>query len=298
MARRPGRRLAAFLTALGLATLACSGGPQGAGSTTVATPQVPASTQPAPPTMPPTTAAAAPDPPTIDYDAWVQMPEGNGPFPAVVLVHGGGWVSGSPAAMAGLAGHLVDAGLLVVNTPYSLASSEAAGFPAAVDDVACAVRYASSHPHGDGSVALVGHSAGAHIGAIVALTGDRYAAACPFPGTGLPERFVGLGGPYDVERLGPVMLPFFGAGPALAPDAWVAGDPQGLARENPDLQALIMHGDQDGVVELSFAVDFHAALVAGGAESLLEIVEGANHNELTLASVVGDLIITWLERQP
>lgn len=224
------------------------------------------------------------------------VPTGDGPFPAVVLVHGGGWVAGSPTLMRGLARHLTDEGFMTVNTPYQLATTEVAGFPAAADDVACAVRYAAAHPDSDGTVAVIGHSAGAHIGAIVALTGDKYAAECPIGGTGIPERFVGLGGPYDIDMLGIVMLPFFGAGPVAAPDAWVAGNPQKLTDENPDLVALIMHGEQDGVIEYSFASNFQDALVASGADSLLEVVEGASHNQLTWASYVGDLIATWLER--
>ena len=292
MARRPGRRLAASLAALSLASFACTGQAQDSTSTstTVTSTTLARTTTTSSPAAPTTTQV------TIDYEAGVKVPEGEGPFPAIVLVHGGGWVAGSPLVMSGLADHLVEAGFLVVNTPYQLARSEVPGFPAAVDDVTCAVRYASSHPGGDGSVAIIGHSAGAHIGAIVALTGDQYASSCPFAGTGLPESFIGLAGPYDVERLGPVLLPFFGAGPAALPEAWGAGNPQQLTDENPDLEALIMHGDLDGVVDISFAVDFHNAVVASGGESLLEIVEGANHNEMTLASVVGDLIVTWLER--
>ncbi|MDX1468617.1 MAG: alpha/beta hydrolase [Acidimicrobiia bacterium] len=298
MARRSGRRLAASLTILALVSLACSGRSEAPTSAVTQAPPTTTLVTALPATEPPrsTATTATTTPQVIDFGAGVRLPDGTGPFPAVVLVHGGGWVAGSPLAMANLAGHLTEAGFLVVNTPYQLSSSEVAGFPAAVDDVSCAVRYASSHPDSDGSVAVIGHSAGAHIGAIVALTGDQYGSACPFAGTGLPDRFVGLAGPYDVERLGLVMLPFFGAGPSTLAEAWAAGNPQQLTDENPDLSALIMHGDQDGVVELSFAMDFHAALVASGAESLLEIVEGANHNQLTLANVVGDLIVTWLER--
>ena len=96
------------------------------------------------------------------------MPEGEGPFPAVVLVHGGGWVGGSPGLMGGLARFLTDAGYLTVNTAYTL-SNGIAGFPVAVDDVACAVRNAADHPDSDGTVTVVGHSAGAHLAALVAL---------------------------------------------------------------------------------------------------------------------------------
>jgi len=197
--------------------------------------------------------------------------------------------------MRPLARYLNGEGLLTVNTPYQLAG-EMPGFPTAVDDVACAVRYAAAHPDSDGTVALIGHSAGAHISAIVALTGFQYTEECPIPGSGVPERFVGLAGPYDAERLGIIMLPFFGAGPVAEPEAWQAGNPQGLTDENPDLVSLLLYGENDSIVDASFAFNFHDALLESGSESLLELVEGARHNNVRDPDWVGDLIVTWLER--
>ena len=230
-----------------------------------------------------------------DIGAEVNVPDGEGPFPAVVLVHGGGWLGGDPSIMRSLATFLTDRGFLTVNTPYKL-SNQSPGFPQAVDDVACAVRYAAAHPDSDGTVALVGHSAGAHISAIVALTGDQYAADCPVPGTGIPDRLVGLAGPYDVSRLGIIILPFFGAGPNANPDAWLAGNPQRLTDENPDLVSLVMYGGSDRIVDSQFATDFHRELSDSGSESLVEEVENALHNQMQDPAWVGDLIVVWLER--
>jgi acetyl esterase/lipase len=229
-----------------------------------------------------------------DIDAEVLIPDGNGPFPAVVLVHGGGWVAGSPGLMRPLANHLTDAGFLTVNTRYKL-SNDRPGFPDAMSDVACAVRYAAAHPDSDGTVAVVGHSAGAHISAVVALTADDYTDRCEIEGTGVPDRLVGLAGPYDVLRLGPLMIPFFGTGPSNDPDAWFAGNPMNLASRNTELDSLLMHGDRDGFVEYSFTGDFDKALRDAGSESLVEIVEGATHNDMTDPALVGDLIIVWLD---
>ena len=230
-----------------------------------------------------------------DIGAEVLVPDEVGPFPAVVLVHGGSWIAGSPVIMRELARYFNVQGFLTVNTRYQLAGDRP-GFPDAIDDVACAVRYAAAHPDSDGSVALIGHSAGAHISAVVALTGDDYAEDCPIEGSGVPDRLVGLAGPYDVDRLGFLMLPFFGAGPNVEPEAWEAGNPQGLTDENTDLLSLIMYGENDGLVDESFAINFHAALEDSGSETLLELVEEARHNEMRDPDWVGDLIVTWLER--
>ncbi|MGB8359912.1 MAG: alpha/beta hydrolase [Acidimicrobiia bacterium] len=229
-------------------------------------------------------------------DAEIGIPEGDGPFPAVVLAHGGGWVGGDPSIMRPLARFLNDNGFLTVNTRYALSTVNRAGFPAAVEDVACAVRVAAALPESDGTVAIIGHSAGAHIGAIVALTGDQYTGDCPVAGSGRPERFVGLAGPYDISRIGFAMSIFFGGPEVDHPEAWRAGNPQLLTDENPDLDALIMYGELDGLVDSFFAFDFAGALEDSGATALLELVEGARHNDMHDPGLVGDLIVTWLER--
>lgn len=224
------------------------------------------------------------------------VPEGAGPFPAVVLVHGGGWVTGSPAIMRPLARELNEEGYLTVNTRYTLSSLRIPGFPEAVDDVACAVRYAAAHPDSDGSVAVIGHSAGAHIGSLVALTGDDYVDGCDIEGSGVPERFVGLAGPYDVSRLGLAIAPFFGSAPQEDPESWATGNPQLLTDENTSLDSLIMYGDRDGLVSDDFAADFQEALEGSGSTALLERVEGARHSQMHDPDFVGDLIVTWLGR--
>jgi pimeloyl-ACP methyl ester carboxylesterase len=145
-------------------------------------------------------------------------------------------------------------------------------------------------------VAVIGHSAGAHIGALVALTGDDYVGPCPYQGSGIPDRFVGLAGPYDVSRLGLAIAAFFGGGPERIPDAWAAGNPQLLTDENPGLLSLIMYGELDGIVPESFAIAFDDALTTSGSDSTLELIEGARHNEMHDPALVGDLIVAWLQR--
>jgi acetyl esterase/lipase len=309
MAHRRGRSLTALLTSVVVAA-ACSVASDttttDAATTTVTrvptttTTTLPPTTTSTTTTLPATTTTTSASTSTSeaelpDIGAEVGIPEGSGPFPAVVLVHGGGWIAGDPSIMRPLARSLNQEGFLTVNTPYQL-SADQPGFPDAVDDVACAVRYAAAHPNSDGTVAVIGHSAGAHIAAIVALTGDRYALDCPISGSGVPEALVGLAGPYDVDRLGIVMLPFFGGGPTVEPEAWLAGNPQRLTDENTSLRSLVMYGEFDGIVNSSFAFDFSDALIQSGSSALLELVEDARHNDMRDPVFVSALIATWLER--
>jgi hypothetical protein len=57
-----------------------------------------------------------------------------------------------------------------------------------------------------------------------------------------------------------------------------------------------MYGENDGLVAVSFAVEFHQALMESGSDALLELVEGARHSDMHDPDLVGDLIVTWLSR--
>lgn len=295
MARRPRSRLTGLLVSLAVVLTACAGEP-------AATTPLPATSHA--PNTPPTTPAGSittisptttvvREAPTLDT-ADIRLPEGPGPFPAVVLVHGGGWVAGRPALMTALAEYLTSQGYLTVNSPYRL-SLRTAGFPAAIEDISCAVAYAASHPQSTGDVTVIGHSAGAHIGSVVALDANRYDDACQPPDRGTPARFVGLAGPYDVDRLGGILVPFFGVEQAVDPALWASGNPLLLVGENPDVRVLLIHGDADGVVPIDFSQDFAASLEAAGNGVAVEIVSGATHNDVISPAVVGQLIVEWLQ---
>ncbi|MFD0903806.1 alpha/beta hydrolase [Actinomadura sediminis] len=95
-----------------------------------------------------------------------------GPLPAVVYLHGGGWVLGGIENVDGLCRDLAaDAGCAVLSVGYRLAPEHP--FPAAVDDawavVAAAVREPGRFGTVPGAVAVAGDSAGGNLAAAVAL---------------------------------------------------------------------------------------------------------------------------------
>src|SRR2546422_11513156 len=77
----------------------------------------------------PTSASAAPSVSGVTYSVPdsvpllldVYEPSGGGPFPAIVLVHGGGWKSGSRTVVADEAATLARAGFVVFDIDYRLA---------------------------------------------------------------------------------------------------------------------------------------------------------------------------------
>ncbi|MDT5302814.1 MAG: acetyl esterase [Mycobacterium sp.] len=97
---------------------------------------------------------------------------GAAPPPVVVFLHGGGWVVGDLDTYDGTARqHAVGAGALVVSVDYRLAPEHP--FPAAVDDVWAATRWAAEHAAELGGdprrLAIAGDSAGGNLAAVVAL---------------------------------------------------------------------------------------------------------------------------------
>lgn len=88
--------------------------------------------------------------------------------PALLWVHGGGFVIGSPSTHAGLAGHIAQAAGADVYLPdYRLAPEHP--FPAATDDVFSAYRAILERGHDPKRVAIGGDSAGGAIAILTAL---------------------------------------------------------------------------------------------------------------------------------
>jgi len=102
----------------------------------------------------------------------IYTPKGNGPFPVVLYIHGGGWViadldvyDSSPRALANAAG------AVIVSTHYRQAPEHK--FPAAHDDTYAAYKWVLANAasiQGDPKrVAVAGESAGANMAAAIAI---------------------------------------------------------------------------------------------------------------------------------
>lgn len=231
------------------------------------------------------------------------MPVGEGPFPAVVTVHGGGYTRGSPSIMRPMAELLAREGFVVFNTGYHLSTPTSPAFPTAVDDVACAVRLAASHPASDGTVAVVGVSAGAHAGALVALTGDLYGSDCPDADAVRPSRYVGLGyvditGRNSVVPPGP-LDPFFQlARDEISASQWEAGDPINHVDTNPGLQTLFVHAGEDELTSLAAPQEVIAAMTEVGVAADLVVIPGIGHFDLATIEHTGEAVVEWLTAHP
>lgn len=109
--------------------------------------------------------------------ARVYRPHGDGPFPVVMMFHGGGWVIGDLETADSQCREVCrGVGAVVISVDYRLAPEHR--FPAAAEDCYSATWWAAEHAgahDGDpGSLAVVGDSAGGNLAAVVAqMARDR-----------------------------------------------------------------------------------------------------------------------------
>lgn len=288
--RRP--TVPTVLLALGLAAGCGSasttpdGGPGGPSAT-------PAPTSPTPtPTGAPPRPEADPGPGEYlaGLPATVEVPEVP-PAAVVVLVPGGGWATADPSALAPLGAHLRSAGLATVTITYGT-SSTGTSWPVPADDVRCAVAFAAEQVP-DVPVVLAGHSAGAHLAAVVGLAPAGEDASCPYPDRAA-DGVVGLAGPYDVSATGGLAGNLFGVPEPEAPALWAEGNPLLLAGERPEVPFLLLQGDADRLVGEEFARGFEAVLAEGDHPVRVEVLAGATHSGILRPDVSGDVVAGWV----
>ncbi len=107
-----------------------------------------------------------------DVPVRIYRPAGDGPFGALLWIHGGGWVLGSLDQSDGTCRELcAHAGVVVVSVDYRLAPEDR--FPAAPLDCIAALRWlvaeATSIDVDPGRLAVGGDSAGGNLAAVVAV---------------------------------------------------------------------------------------------------------------------------------
>lgn len=103
------------------------------------------------------------------------VPQGQGPFPAVILVHGGGWKGGSykDVLMNMIMIRLARAGYVGACIQYRLTPS-GARFPSQIEDCKCAVRWlrgnAEKYKVDSNRIGALGGSAGGHLVLLLGVT--------------------------------------------------------------------------------------------------------------------------------
>lgn len=201
-----------------------------------------------------------------------------GSAPVVVFIYGGGWNNGRRQDYSFAGRALAAQGYLTVVPDYRLVPQ--VHFPAFLEDCAAAIAWAQANAArlgGDPSrIFLIGHSAGAYNGAMIALD-TRYLRAAG----GDPAHIrgvIGLAGPYDFYPFDPgAAQNAFGQAPDPAqtqPITFVRADAPPM---------LLLHGQEDKVVRIRNATSLGEKLNAIGGRAEVKIYPGADHPDLVLA---------------
>jgi len=223
----------------------------------------------------------------------LRLPDGPGPFPVAVVIHGGCWVTrfASLRNSTALADALRRAGIATWNIEYRRADSPGGGWPNTFLDASAATEHlrvlATQYPLDLSRVISIGHSAGGHL-ALWLAGRARIPAGSPLAlGDPLPLRgAVALAGiadladfrTYQQNSCGNVVDGLMGGDPMQVPDRYAAGSPVALFPLGvPQVQVV---GTLDRVMPERAREAHAAAARASGDAVRLEVIEGAGHHEL------------------
>ncbi len=235
--------------------------------------------------------------------------DGSAPAPLIVFVHGGGWTRGDKASATGVdkVTHWKVQGYAFASINYRLVPG--ATVEQQAGDVAASVAWLKGHAGAMGidasRIVLMGHSAGAHLAALVG-TDPRYLAAAGMSVSSLRGVIALDGAAYDVARqaraAGPLMRRTYAEAFGLDPVRQHALSPT-LQAAAPNAPAfLLIHIARDDSQAQAEALG--AALTQAGTPAQVTGVAGAGlrgHMDLNTALGSADspataVIDAWLRK--
>ncbi|HET6327674.1 MAG TPA: alpha/beta hydrolase [Planctomycetaceae bacterium] len=206
-----------------------------------------------------------------------------GPFPVIVVIHGGGWIEGDKSSFAsdrfGVPGNIVDfarLGFAAATINYRLAGE--APYPAALDDCRAAVRWLREHAIAyqlDAKrIGAYGNSAGGHLALLLALVEDPADRGKPLEQSSRVQAAASDSGPLDLidqyrqGALRTVVGRFMGGTPEGTRQATYqqASPSHYIAAKGAPL--LLIYGEADGQVDVKTADRFVAALSEAGRQDV------------------------------
>jgi acetyl esterase/lipase len=227
-------------------------------------------------------------------------PDGRGPFPVAVVVHGGYWQGRyDRSLMDELCLDLADNGIAAWNVEYR-AMGTGGGWPETFADVAEAIDALADvdAPLELERVVAVGHSAGGHLA--------FWAASRPTLPPGSPGASPRVSIVAAVSQAGVIdLLLAARVAPSATPTRALLGDPD--ARRNVyelasprerlplGIPQLLLHGDRDEAVSIRIAESYAAAAEAAGDPYELAVLRDTGHFEhIDPSSLAWSVAREWL----
>ncbi len=207
--------------------------------------------------------------------------------PGIVFIHGGGWRGGNPKQFMPQALYLAAQGYVSACIENRLSGKVRKSFPAAVEDVKCAVRWmrasAKRYKIDPNRIAAAGGSAGAHLAAMLGVTDEEDG----LEGSGGHGEFsskvnavVAFNGVFNlaaekVHDLDPVVA-FLGSKLTEIPDVYEKASPITYV-DKTDAPFLLLHGTKDRSLPYEQSVKMKEALEKAGVRAELFTAKNAGH---------------------
>ena len=233
--------------------------------------------------------------------------------PVLIFIHGGGWRNGdksNPGVGSQPAAHFCAQGFVFVSINYRL--TPAGKHPANIQDVAKAVAWVHNHiaEHGGdpAQISIMGHSAGAHLTALVAAD-DRWLKA-EGKSLAILKRAVLLDtAAYDIprfikefasDRQGAGMKSLYVSAFGDTESAWCDASPQAHIAPGKHIPPMLMFFTGSRMAANTLAPAFAEALTKAGAPSRAVDTITLTHGEIGMKAAdkdhpLGQLVLRFLK---
>jgi acetyl esterase/lipase len=214
----------------------------------------------------------------------VYVPRGDGPYPGMLVVHGGAWRYGTRAQLAAAAAALAAHGYTAMTVSYRLAPEHL--FPAQLYDCQAAVRWLRLHAQeykvDPARVGGFGYSAGGHLVALMGALGDDQLREAGVPADAPSARLqvvLAGGAPCDFRPMlpnSPRLAYWLGGTRGGKPDIYRDASPANFVTAD-DPPMFFFHGEQDELVPVASPKAMVALLGEQGVRAEMLTVPKAGH---------------------
>jgi acetyl esterase/lipase len=210
--------------------------------------------------------------------------------PAVIYIHGGGWILGDKAGAVLEVLPYLQMGWAAVNVEYRMANVSKA--PAAVEDCRCALRWivrnAREYHIDPTRLVVTGHSAGGHLSLTTGMLmeSDGLDNDCASDGKEPEPKVAAIVNWFGVADVGDLLagknrknyaVEWLGSLMNKEQVARMVSPLTYVRKSNPPI--ITIHGDADDVVPYDHAVRLHRALDEAGVPNQLVTIKGGGHGQ-------------------
>jgi acetyl esterase/lipase len=207
--------------------------------------------------------------------------------PAIVVIHGGGWMAGKRQDMAAIAKDAAARGYVSATISYRFAPKHR--FPAQIEDAKCAVRYLRAHAKelniDPQRIGAMGVSAGAHLSLMLGTMDSADGMEGDGGNPDQPSKVqavVSFVGPVNLvredytETQTQILEAFLGGKPKEKRDECRRASPITYINKG-DAPILCFFGTKDPLISHDQAFQITSALTEAGVPGRVELIVGAGH---------------------